>query len=418
MRQKNHSGTAVGLALLAAVGCDARASDAPSLAAAAPVAQDLPAVPRARGDAGSAAATAGSARAPAPSGGCPPGMAKIPGGAFAVGNDSPSAAPEEMPRFETRVAPFCLDLTEVTVDAYSACVSSKKCEASDAAGRFCNARFPDRGDHPMNCVSWHQANAHCESRGARLPSELEWEYAARGGSEYRAYSWGSEHPDGRTCWKHVGGSCKVKAFAAGAFGLYDMTGNVWEWTDDWFGDYPWPPPTGSNKVYRGGSWSRRFEKWMSPKLRNRWPPKLSGSHLGFRCASTPADAICPFGRGPDTKRCLHGVDSVTCAGRGRWNGLRCAGEGETECPAGREKREGHGCVLALDVKGPAPEANASPVSRARTPGFDADCRANKPGRPSAYRYSGGTHHGRNQVSARAGCSNRDVGVGWNSTCCP
>lgn len=401
------------LGLLALFGCDTRGSQAASVPA--PAASPSPSASAAPVPSASAAPTPSASAAPAA---CPAGMVKIPGGPFEAGNDSPAAAPEETPRFETEVASFCLDVTEVTVDAYSACVKTGKCVAPAAEGRFCNTRFDDRGDHPMNCVDWRQSQAYCEAQGARLPSELEWEYAARGGREYRAYSWGSEPPDGRTCWKHVGGSCRVKAFPAGAFGLFDMIGNVWEWTDDWFGDYPWPPPAGTNKVYRGGSWSRRFEKWMSPRLRNRWPPGMSGSHLGFRCAATPADAKCPFGRSADGKRCLHGVTNVSCPGRARWNGVRCALEGEPECPAGREKRPGHGCVLTLDIKGPGPAPDSSPVSRVRTPEFDADCQQNKPGRPSAYRYSGGTHHARNQVSGAAGCANRDVGVGWNSTCCP
>lgn len=405
------------IAALLATACADKAS-APSPSGSASPAPSPPAASSSAAPSASASARPVTV-APSPAlAACPVSMAKIPGGAFAVGSDTPGSAPEEMPRFETQVATFCLGVTEVTVDAYSACVSAGKCEKAHDEGRFCNTRFSDRGDHPMNCVSWGQAQAYCQAQGARLPTELEWEYAARGGGEYRAFSWGSESPEGRTCWKHIGGSCKVKSFAAGAFGLYDMIGNVWEWTDDWFGDYPWPPPGGTNKVYRGGSWSRRFVKWMSPKLRNRWPPKLSGSHLGFRCALTPGDVICPFGRSADGQRCQHGVTTMACSGRTKWNGVRCARDGEPECPAGSEKKPGHGCAVALDVKGALPAADTAPVSRVRTPTHDADCQQNKPGRPSAYRYSGGTHHARNQVSAAAGCANRDVGVGWNSTCCP
>ena len=93
----------------------------------------------------------------------------------------------------------------------------------------------------MNCVDWKQASAYCGWKRMRLPSEVEWEYAARGGSKYLSYSFGNDKPDGKTCWKHVGGTCKVRSFPAGAFGLHDMTGNVWEWTSSGFGPYPWPP---------------------------------------------------------------------------------------------------------------------------------------------------------------------------------
>jgi formylglycine-generating enzyme required for sulfatase activity len=353
-----------------------------------------------------------------PAKGCPKGMASIPGAPFKVGNFSVNAAPEESPGFETKVATFCMDLSEVTVSDYSACTISGKCSAAHDDRRFCNVRYSDRGNHPVNCVDWHQAADYCAFRGARLPSEVEFEYAARGGTEYRAYSWGNEPPDGRTCWKHVGGSCPVKQYPAGAFGLYDVIGNVWEWTDDWFGDYPWPPETGLTKVYRGGSWSRRFEKWMSPRLRNRYAPKQWGSHLGFRCALTPQYMQCPYGRSEDGTRCRFGVETAQCSGREKWNGVRCALPGEPKCPAGRVENPGHGCALEQAASGPAPEVETTPVTRTRSPEFDADCLQNKPGRPHAYKYVGGTHYARNRVSGAAGCANRDVGVGWNSTCCP
>lgn len=348
-------------------------------------------------------------------------MVSVPGGRLFMGSSSPSASPEDRPRFETEISELCVDETEVTVAAYLSCEQAGRCTPAGREGRFCNARLAEtRADHPINCVDWHQAQAFCASRQSRLPSEAEWEYFARGGSADLRYSWGNEPPDGRTCWKHVGGTCAVKSFPAGAFGLYDVIGNVWEWVDDGFGPFPWPPEQATSRGYRGGSWSRRFEKWMSPRLRNRFRPKESGSHLGLRCVVTPRDARCPFGRSPDGARCAFGVHGAECPPPQRWNGVRCAREGEPECSAGRVKRAGHGCVLREPVSGPlaGPAGSATPVTRARTPEFDADCRQHKPGQPQAYRYSGGSHDARNRVSRGAGCSNRDVGAGWNSTCCP
>lgn len=348
---------------------------------------------------------------------CPEDMRLIEGGRLVTGTDDKAGNSDEYPRFETRIASYCLDRTEVSVARYRSCVERGRCTPASAQGRFCNARFSDRDAHPINCVDHAQAVAYCASLGRRLPGELEWEYAARGGSEQRAYSWGSEPPDGRTCWKHPGGTCEIGAYPPGAFDLLDMTGNVWEWTADWFGPYPFPPEHGTARVNKGGSWSRRFEKWMRPGLRSRTPPKGQGSHLGLRCALSLPGEPCPYGALADGT-CARGVDQLHCAAMTAWNGVRCARPGAPRCPEGRVERLGHGCVLAVDVAGPLVEAEAPPVVRARTPSFDADCAAHYPGRPSAYRYAGGTHAKRNAVSASAGCSNRDVGVGWNSTCCP
>jgi hypothetical protein len=349
-------------------------------------------------------------------------MAMIRGGAFWVGSPHGEYNPEETPRFETQVAAFCMDLTEVTVTAYRECVAAGACTPARDSRRFCNERWDGRGGHPINCVDWSEARAYCAFRRARLPSEIEWEFAARGGSERRKYPWGDEAPDGRACWKNVGGSCEVKRFAAGAFGLYDVVGNVWEWTDDWFAPYPWPALSGTTKVYRGGGWSRRFEKWMRPQLRNRGLPTHWGSHLGFRCASTPARVECPYGRSAESPdRCLFGVGQVECGKGKHWNGQRCAARDEPECPDGTQKVRGHGC--SAPTPPPASSSRAAPssaaqVSRAHTPQFDADCRRYHPTQPRAYRYTGGTHDERNAVSRAAGCRNRDVGSGWNSTCCP
>ena len=373
--------------------------------------------------AASAAASAGPlVQAPDGSGGaCPAGMLRIPGGKFWVGSTRGSGSDEEWPRFRTEVEPFCLDKTEVTQDAYLSCVATGKCKPAGSNHRFCNLRQKGRGDHPVNCVDWYQARDYCAARAARLPSEVEWEFAARGGEEYRAYSWGNQDPDGRTCWKHPGGSCQVGQYGAGAFGLLDMTGNVWEWTGDSFGTYPWPATGSLSKVYRGGSWSRRFNKWMRTQLRNRFPPKSQGSHLGMRCALTPPGVTCAVGKSEDGG-CLRRVLELECAKGEIWNGVRCVREASAasaaRCPAGRKERPGFGCVLESEALGPAPEVASSPVTRSRSAGFDSDCDAHYPGRPHAYRYAGGTHAKRNAVSGGAGCKNRDVGVGWNSCCCP
>src|SRR5262249_2484263 len=99
---------------------------------------------------------------------------------------------------------------------------------------FCNGLDESRRDHPVNCIDATMAAAYCHFAGGRLPTEAEWEYAARGGSEHRRYSWGAEPPDGsRACYYHAG-TCPVASFAPGAFGLYDVSGNVWEWTSSLF----------------------------------------------------------------------------------------------------------------------------------------------------------------------------------------
>jgi formylglycine-generating enzyme required for sulfatase activity len=354
---------------------------------------------------------------------CPLEMVKVSGGDFWVGTEREVFDREENPQFLARVATFCVDRLEVSTAEYETCVSEGKCTPPAGVSYTCNSVKKGRGDHPINCIDHAQAQAVCQSRNARLPTEVEWEYIARGGAEMRAYSWGDAHPDGNTCWKSSG-TCKRGVFSEEAFGLRDVTGNVWEWTDSWFAPYPWPSETGRHKVYRGGGWSRRFEKWLRPTLRNRLDPKQSGSHLGVRCAHTPDGTPCPEGAArTGSGGCYHGILQVKCLDKHEWNGVRCAPVGDPErCPPHSREVPGLGCVRAT-APGAAPATKSQSldlqaVSRSRSPEFDADCAANNAARPRAYRYTGGGHVERNIVGKNHGCKNRDVGVGFNSACCP
>ncbi len=349
---------------------------------------------------------------------CPDGMQLIPAGETWIGSDPHVFSPEEGPRFKTRLAAFCLGRTEVTLGDWQACVQAGQCSEAGKGAATCNARHVDRANHPVNCVDYHQAEAYCAAKGQRLPTEFEWEYAAHGGDKCLKYPWGSESPDGHACWKQPG-TCPVKTYPAGAFGLFDMSGNVWEWTSSDFGPYPFPPVPGTSvlKVYRGGSWSRRFEKWMHLGLRNRFLRGQSGSHLGLRCAKTPEGAGCPFERDPDGN-CLHGVLDIECDPGQAFNGWRCAKPGQPLCPEGTHPRPGFGCVRDVPLEIKTHALDLTKVTRLRSPEFDNDCRKNQPQRPNAYRLIGGEHLARNAVASGAHCKNRDVGVGWNSVCCP
>lgn len=394
----------------------APAASAASSAAAHPSGQAP--VPSGGPSGAPAPAASASASAAQPAVTCPPETRPIPGGRLWIGSRGTFPEHEDSPRFLAEVAPFCLDRTEVTVSAYAACVRAGACQPAGDESHFCNADRPDHDQHPINCVDWHQAVAFCKFRRARLPTEVEWEYAARGGSRDLPYPWGDGALDAHTCWKHAGGSCRVGEFPEDVFGLVDVIGNVWEWTDSWYGAYPFGDAPGYAKIYRGGSWSRRFDKWMSPRLRNRSRPQERGSHLGFRCALTLPGAVCPDGERKDGSGCTHGVREVDCPSGKTWNGARCARPEDPLCPPDRRAEPGRGCVLAVAPSGSAAPVDLSGVTSARSPEFDADCAAHNPGRPHAYRYAGGTHHARNVVSGGVGCKNRDVGVGWNSTCCP
>ena len=171
-----------------------------------------------------------------------------------------------------------------------------------------------RGDHPVVHVSWNDALAFCAWAGARLPTEAEWEYAARGGLEGRVYPWGDElepggehrmnvwqgtFPTDNTLADGYLGTAPVDAYAPNGFGLHNMTGNVWEWCADWFDphtyardrrEHPQGPPGGTHRVTRGGSYlcHASYCRRYRVAARNALTPDSSTGNTGFRCAADVA----------------------------------------------------------------------------------------------------------------------------------
>ena len=217
---------------------------------------------------------------------CEPGFSdcdivSIPAGTFTMG-DADNTEKAGM----VTVSAFFMDVTEVTTEAYAACVASNKCTAAYTNG-YCNAGVAGRENHPINCVDWNQATAYCAAQGRRLPTEEEWEYAARG-TDGRIYPWGNTTPTNQLCWDGAGNdlgagnrksTCAVASFPAGnsPFGLSDMSGNVWEWTSS---------ADGTNRVNRGGGWYYDSPSYVRSAFRYGSDPSFQDAFLGFRCAGS------------------------------------------------------------------------------------------------------------------------------------
>ncbi|MFD5411828.1 formylglycine-generating enzyme family protein [Streptomyces nojiriensis] len=305
------------------------------------------------GRAGHAQSSAtGRTPAPAVAAGFSAPAVRLEGGDFAMGSADTLAYPEdgEGPVRQVSLSPFSIDPYCVTnarfrsfADATGHVTDAERYGASFVFGGLLPDGFPPtravaaapwwrevpgtdwrhpegphsdltgRVDHPVVHVSWNDAAAYCAWAGRRLPTEAQWEYAARGGLRGMPFPWGAElRPGGQhrmNVWNGTFpghntredgylGTCPVDAFESNAYGLHNMTGNVWEWTADWFHPSwhstgsrqdPTGPPRGTARSLRGGSYlchasyCRRYR--VSARMANT--PESSTGNIGFRCAGPP-----------------------------------------------------------------------------------------------------------------------------------
>jgi formylglycine-generating enzyme required for sulfatase activity len=277
-------------------------------------------------------------------------MVELPGGTFKMGSADlwTYAEDGEGPVREVTLAPFRIDATAVTNTQFAEFVA-RTAYRTDAEGygwafvfagllpddfeptrgvaaapwwrqvhgadwahpEGPESNVDDRADHPVVQVSWRDASAYCTWAGVRLPTEAEWEYAARGGLDGAVFPWGNDlEPGGEhrmNVWQGVFpqrntlddgylGTAPVDTYPPNGYGLYNMTGNVWEWCADWYepGYYAQAPPTspagpdaGTNRVMRGGSYlcHASYCNRYRVAARSGNGPDASVGNLGFRCAA-------------------------------------------------------------------------------------------------------------------------------------
>jgi len=231
-----------------------------------------------------------------PSATAPANTVAVPSGSFWMGCNEvvdDECADDEKPGREVTVAAFRIDRTEVSARRYAECVAADACAAAPTAPE-CTAADSTTAEHPINCIDWSEAKAFCTWAGGRLPSEAEWEKAARG-SDRRKYPWGNTAiPEaGRvanicdaTCslkWKlesyddGFAETAPVGSFPTGAspYGVLDMGGNVWEWTADTYAET-------TSRVIRGGSWNNQARN-TRVSIRTSFRPEARAATVGLRC---------------------------------------------------------------------------------------------------------------------------------------
>jgi len=245
----------------------------------------------------------------------------VPGGCFSMGSEAPEAFPDQRPVHQVCLDDFFMGVTEVTVGAFARFVEDTGYRTEAERDGGCMVRrgagwrqrkeadwrapgYPVRDDLPVSCVSWHDAAAFGRWLTAvgggravfRLPTEAEWEYAARSGGRDMMFAGGVDAAS--VAWygrdRPGGGPMPVAAKQANLFGLFDMSGNVYEWVRDWYSaDYyaqspvanPPGPAMGRRRVERGGAWTS-FAAQCRVGYRNGFSPSRRASYLGFRLVVT------------------------------------------------------------------------------------------------------------------------------------
>jgi len=220
-------------------------------------------------------------------------MIWVPAGEFQMGSEDWDD--DERPVNTVALDGFWIDRTEVTNVQYQGCVAARVCNASF----YANNNDTNGDTQPVVGVSWQDAVAYCTWVGGRLPTEAEWEYAARG-PESLTYPWGNDwriglaNCDEDDCQDGYETTAPVGIFPENAswVGALDMAGNVWEWVADWYGDYPSErqenptgPANGIYRVLRGGSWASSAEMTRC-SFRDKMAPGTWYNDRGFRCALT------------------------------------------------------------------------------------------------------------------------------------
>ena len=223
-------------------------------------------------------------------------MVAVPAGPFLRGSPKGFGEDNERPQKQVTLDAFFIDKFAVRAAQYNQCVRETACTQTGRLHRFCFCRVRRKDDYPANCVDWNQAKAYCEWAGKRLPTEAEWEKAARG-ADGAEYPWGNERPTCKMarfkeCRREVG---PVTAFAdvPSPYGAVQMAGNIWEWVSDWYvNNYyesssdvnPTGPQVAEMKVLKGGDAYQSVWRDIRPAVRNSAVPDDLDMTIGFRCA--------------------------------------------------------------------------------------------------------------------------------------